>query len=99
MDMRLIPRLATQGKPLRDSRIVYLSSIPQVHGQPDYDNATLYWPKAIAIAPNGVRAVAAALRRSHTGPNCNCAILVHASNGAYTVWKSTTERCALRSCD
>jgi len=86
-DMRLIPRLATQGKPLRDSRIVYLSSIPQVHGQPDYDNATLYWPKAIAIAPNGVRAIATALRRSHTGPNCNCAILVHASNGAYTVWK------------
>lgn len=86
-DMRLIPRLATQGKPLRDSRTVYALNIPQVHGQPDYQDATLYWPKGIAIAPNGVRAVAATLRRSHTGPNCNCAILVHASSGAYTVWK------------
>jgi len=86
-DMRLIPRLAQQGKPLRDSRAVYLSRIPQVHGRPDYRNATVSWPKAIAIAPNGVRAVAAALRRSHTAPNCKCAILVHASNGAYTIWK------------
>ncbi len=86
-DLRLIPRLARQGKPLRDSRTVYLLSIPQVHGQPDYRDAVLSWPKAIAIAPNGVRAVAAALRRSHTGSICNCAILVHDSGGKYTVWK------------
>jgi hypothetical protein len=86
-DIRLIPRLARAGKPLRDSRVVYLTSIPQVHGQPDYRDATLSWPKAIAIAPNGVRAAATVLRRSHTGPNCSCAILVHASSGGYTVWK------------
>jgi hypothetical protein len=86
-DMRVIPRLASQGKPLRDSRVVYLSNIPQVRGQPDYGNATLFWPKAIAIGPNGVRAVAYTLRYSQTGPNCNCAILVQASNGGYTIWK------------
>jgi hypothetical protein len=86
-EMRLILRLAPQGKPLRDSHIVYLTSIPQVHGQPDYRAATLSWPKAIAIAPNGVRAVAAALRRSHTGPSCSCAILVHAESGRYTLWR------------
>ena len=86
-DMRVVPRLARQGKPLRDSRVVYLSSIPQVHGLPDYRNAILSWPKAIAIGSNGVRAVAAALRRSHTGPNCDCAILVHDAGGQYTIWK------------
>jgi hypothetical protein len=86
-DIRIIPRLAAHGKPLRDSRTTYITNIPQVRGRPDYRNATFYWPKAIAIPIDGVRAVAAALRRSHTGPNCNCAILVHDSHAAYSVWK------------
>jgi hypothetical protein len=86
-DIRIIPRLAAHGQPLRDSRTIYLTNIPQVHGQPDYRNATLTWPKAVAIAPDGVRAVAAALRRSHINGKCNCAILVHAANGAYAIWK------------
>ena len=86
-DLRAVSRLAAHDKPLRDSRTVYLMNIPQVHGEPDYRNATLYWPKAIAISSAGVRAVAAAMRRLRTGPSCNCAILVHVSNGAYTFWK------------
>jgi|SRR5579884_333078 len=86
-DLRAVPRLAAANKPLPDSRTVYLMNIPQVHGAPDYRNATLYWPKSIAIAPAGVRAVASAMRGSRTGASCDCAILVHGSNGAYTFWK------------
>lgn len=86
-DLRMVPRLAAQDKPLRDSRTVYLMNIPQVNGVPDYRNATLDWPKAIALAPAGVRAVAASMRRSRTGATCDCAILLHGSNGVYTVWK------------
>jgi hypothetical protein len=86
-DLRTISALAAQGKPLRDSRTVYATNIPQVNGEPDYRNMTLYWPKTIAIAPAGVQAAASAMRRSHINANCNCAILVHSSNGAYVFWK------------
>lgn len=86
-DLHAIPRLAAHDRPLRDSRTVYLTNIPQAQGKPDYRNATLEWPKAFAVSPAGVRAVAAAMRRSHTAADCDCAILLHASGATYTVWK------------
>jgi hypothetical protein len=86
-DLHAIPRLAAANKPLRDSRPVYLRNIPQVDGAPDYRNATLSWPKAIAIDAAGVRALASAMRRSHTAPNCDCAILLHRSGDTYAIWK------------
>ncbi|HLI97643.1 MAG TPA: hypothetical protein VKT72_16355 [Candidatus Baltobacteraceae bacterium] len=86
-DIRQIPNLAAKARPLIDSRTVHLVNIPQVKGEPDFRDATLQWNGVIAIPADGVRAVAATLQRSHVGPNCNCAILVHASKGAYTIWK------------
>lgn len=87
-EIHQIPNIAAKGKALRDARTVFLTNIPQVHGQPDYRNATLFWPKSIAIPAEGVRVVAAALQRSHIGPACGCAILVHwTGTGPYTVQK------------
>jgi hypothetical protein len=83
-----IPKIAAKGKPLRDARTVYLTNIPQVHGQPDYRNATLFWPKSVAIPAEGVRVTAAVLQRWHIGPACGCAILLHwAGSGPYTLQK------------
>jgi hypothetical protein len=86
-DLRGIPRLSVMDKPLRDSRTVYMTNIPQMHGEPDYRNSTLQWPKSIAIAPSGVRFVASAMRRSHVSPRCDCAVLLHDSKGTYTAWR------------
>lgn len=87
-EIREIPTIAAQGKPLRDARTVYLTNIPQVHGQPDFRNATLFWPKSVAIPAHGVRAVADVMQRTHIGPACGCAILVHWTGaGPYTVQK------------
>jgi hypothetical protein len=86
-DLRTMPHLVSHGQPLRDSRTIYLTNIPQVHGQPDYRNATLSWPKAIVLAPEGVRAVAAAMERSRTSGKCDCAFLVHVANGTYSIWR------------
>jgi hypothetical protein len=95
-EIHQIPKIAAQGKPLRDARTVYLTNIPQVHGQPDFRNATLFWPKSIALPAAGVRAVAAALQRSHAGPNCGCAILVNQHAGVYTIWKVDAKARTLR---
>jgi|SRR5579884_144843 len=89
-DIRQLPRIAARGKPLRDSRLVYLTSIPQRRGQPIYRDATMYWPKAIAIPASGVRVIETTLRKANVGANCGCAILVHRSGNAYTVWKIET---------
>ena len=42
--LALVPDLATHGKPMLDSRTVWLSNIPSVNGQPDYSRAQLGWP-------------------------------------------------------
>lgn len=86
-DIHQIPTLAAKGKALRDSRTVNLVHIPQVHGEPDYRNATLEWPKSVAVPAEGVRVVASALRHAKIGPNCACAILVHQSGSTYIIWK------------
>lgn len=87
-EIHQIPNIVAKGKPLRDARTVYLTNIPQVHGQPDFRNATLFWPKSVAIPAEGVRVVAVALQRSHIRPACGCAILVHwTGSGPYTVQK------------
>jgi hypothetical protein len=82
-----LPRIAAKGKPLYDGRTVYLTSIPQVHGTPDYRKAQLYWPKSVVLPAGGVREVASRLRGAHTGPNCGCAILVNRSGDTYKIWK------------
>jgi hypothetical protein len=87
-EIHQIPKIAARGKPLLDARTVYLTNIPQVHGRPDYRDATLFWPKSVAIPPDGVHAVADALARTHIGPDCGCAILVHwTASGPYTLRK------------
>jgi hypothetical protein len=82
-----LPRIAAKGKPLYDGRTVYMTSVPQVNGAPDYRNAQLYWPKSIALPSAGVREVASRLRTAQVGPNCGCAILVNHSGNSYKVWK------------
>jgi hypothetical protein len=73
--MALVPDLAMHGKPMLDSRTVWLSNIPSVNGQPDYSKATLEWPDVIAIPANGVRAIDAVLRSPGVARDGCCAIL------------------------
>jgi hypothetical protein len=85
---RQIPRLVMQDKPVLDSRIIYLSNIPSVHGEPDYSKATLHWPKIIVISEGGVRAIDAVLRSTGKRDNCGCEILFNQPNKTtYWVWK------------
>lgn len=86
-EIRQLAQIASKGKPLRDGRTIYYTNIPQIHGRPDYRNATVQWPKSIALPAGGVKAVASALRSAKIGPNCGCAILVHRSGSAYAIWK------------
>jgi len=79
--LRSIPDLAKRGDPMLDTRTVYFSNIPSLHGEPDYSRATLHWPRIIAISAAGVRAIDAVFRFTRSGNNCNCAMLFNESNG------------------
>ena len=81
----LVPDLATHGRPMLDSRTVWLSDIPSVNGQPDYSRAQLGWPDIIAIPANGVRAIDAVLRSSGVVRSGCCAILFNQPD-ASTFW-------------
>ena len=81
----LVPDLAMHGKPMLDSRTVWLSNIPSVNGQPDYSKATVGWPDSIAIPANGVRAIDAVLRSSGVARDGCCAILFNQPD-ASTFW-------------
>ncbi|MCL5258694.1 MAG: hypothetical protein M1314_03005 [Firmicutes bacterium] len=84
----LISKLAQHDKPLLDSRTVYLTDIPSIHGEPDYAKATLRWPHIIAISAAGVRAINAVLRFTGAAANCDCDILFNRPNQAtYWVWE------------
>jgi len=83
-----LPRLARENESFFDTRTVYLSNIPSVHGDPDYLKATLRWPKTIAITAAGIRAIDAVLRSSGTRNDCGCEILFdQPDNATYWVWK------------
>lgn len=85
--LRQIPELARDGKPLPDLRTVYVTHVPAAHGEPNYSKATVRFPKAVALAPAGVRAVDAVVRSSRITPACKCAILLNERPGsAYRVW-------------
>jgi hypothetical protein len=89
--LTVIPGLVKSNEPLFDSRTVYLSNIPSVHGQPDYSKATLTFPHVIAVSAGGVRAIDAVLRASgEPGDACACEILFNERESAprtYRIWK------------
>jgi hypothetical protein len=70
-----IPGFAKQGKPLIDSRTVYLTDIPTADGEPDYAKATVSWPKHIVISAGGVRAIDAVLHQAGVRDGCGCGVL------------------------
>jgi hypothetical protein len=83
---RRIPTLAQQGEPVVDDRIIYLTNIPLLNGQPDYTKATLHWPRIIVVPVTGVRAIDAVLRFTRSAANCGCAILFsQARNARYLI--------------
>lgn len=80
-----IPNLAKRGKPLRDTRTAYLTHIPWKHGMPDYANAIVQWPYAVAVTTSGVRAIAAVQRRAKCP---GCIVLLNQQNGVqYSIWE------------
>lgn len=91
LDREQVRQLSDRGlrnKPVLDTRTVYLSNIPSVHGEPDYSKATLDWPKTIVISVGGVQAIDAVLRSTGAGRDCSCEILFDQPNPAtYWVWK------------
>lgn len=82
---REIPQLAKAGRPLLDSRTIDLNDIPAVNGYPQYNHAKYRWPKAIAIAPQGVRAVARAMRASGCATTCEYLYAQTGANSA-SIW-------------
>ena len=83
-----IPNLVRHHKPVIDDRIIYLTNVPTVHGEPDYSKATLRWPRVILISLAGVRAINAVLRFKSTQRDCHCVILFNQPDPAtYWVWK------------
>ncbi len=85
--VRQIPMLAKRGKPLIASNTTRLVNIPLVHGVPDYMNATLKWPRDVALTPAGVKAVAAVMEYAHLPSNCKCVTVVdRGPANSYGVW-------------
>jgi hypothetical protein len=86
--VRDIPRLVKQGKPVLDTRTVFLSNIPSVHGEPDFSKATLNWPKVVVVPVVGVRAIDAVLRSTKVRGTCGCEILFsQPDDETYWIWK------------
>jgi len=86
--IRQLSDRSLRNKPVLDTRTVYLSNIPSVHGEPDYSKATLRWPQTIVISVGGVRAIEAVLRSTNARGDCSCEILFDQPNPAtYWVWK------------
>jgi hypothetical protein len=80
--------LAKHGRSMRDTRIVDIVNVPWTHGRPDYGRATVTFPRAGAIPPDGVRSAAQTLAREHIGRSCRCDVLIHrGSTGQYVLWK------------
>ena len=89
--LRWILSLKDPNKPLLDSRIVYLTNIPSLNGEPQYDKATLSWPKHVIVSAAGVRALSAVMRFAGIRPSCGCAVLFsEQSNEPYRIWVITS---------
>ncbi len=88
-NVRSIPRLAKDRKPMLDTRIVYLSDIRYVRRS--LLTAKTRRPTAIAVPAGGVRAIDAVLRSTGRGRgtnDCNCEILFNQPNSAtYRIWR------------
>lgn len=84
--LREIARLAADGKPLRDDRLVYLTHIPQIDGRPNFARAIVRWPYIVAVSAPGVRAVWSVMRYKRMSHACDCAILVSAHASKYLMW-------------
>ena len=84
--LRWIPELLAKRRPMPDGRVVELTHVPYVKGEPDYAHATLAFRRTVALPVTGMRAVVAALRAARTSPSCTCEILVeHPSATLYRV--------------
>lgn len=84
--LRWIPELLAKGRPMPDGRVVELTHIPYVKGEPDYAHATLAFRHTVALPVTGMRAVLAALRAGRTPLTCTCEVLVeHPSASLYRV--------------
>jgi len=88
-NIRSIPRLAKDEKPMLDTRIAYLSDIRPV--RKSLFTAKTRWSKAIAIPAGGVRAIDAVLRPTGQGRganDCGCEILFNQPNPTtYWIWQ------------
>lgn len=84
--LREIARLAAEGKPLRDDRLVYLTHIPQIDGMPDFARAIVRWPYIVAVTAPGVRSVRSLMQDKKISPTCECAILVSSQSSKYLMW-------------
>ncbi len=83
----IIRFLAKNHKSLVDDRMVYLTHIPSVRGEPDYAKAMLHWKRRVAISPNGVSAIAAVLRAAYHAGDCGCSVLFTQHNRVtYWIW-------------
>lgn len=88
-EVRSIPDLARRGAPVLDRRALHLTKIPYANGEIDYRNVKRSGgATVVAVAANGVRAIAAVLRSAGAARgDCGCEILVNQTNGAaYRIW-------------
>lgn len=81
--VREISSLAKTGRPLLDSRTVDLTHIPAVNGYPQYNRAKYHWLRTVVIGPDGVRAVAQAIRESACATTCE---FLYTKKNASTAW-------------
>jgi hypothetical protein len=88
-NLRLIPKLARANRPLLAARTTYLTHIPYVNGQPQYNRASLSWEHTVAIPADGIRAVAAVMAAAdESGRWTDCCEILYApsQDGSYTLW-------------
>ena len=79
--------LAKRGRPMLDTRTFYVTKVPNIGGAPDYRHASFRWGHDVAIAPAGVRAIAAALQFADGSRSCKCEVVFDRSAGnTYSVW-------------
>jgi hypothetical protein len=88
-ELRSIARLAERGAPIRDRRTYHANRVPYAGGKLDYQHLTGTISSTVAIAPGGVRAIAAVLRSANRagGGGCGCNVLFNQPNsGTYWIW-------------